>query len=294
MGGSGEALAALLLELGFDPRDEATDGRELRAEALDALFALPSVRVRALLDWFLAAARPRLSVKRQLSTREYALFRALLRGEHGGFLSDEQLAAEEAASERQQQRETLDEVLERRARLEGEVETLERRLEAAEQRNERLTRLVQRETERSDRDARESARRTREEETAMVAGRGKATVDWSGSDIDAMAERLASGHEDVQNLDPAGSLVAADPQAKWKQLLYQQSLAPLLETERENLEKINTDVPKILAAMKQQPGQEDDYQPQQRTAWFFRSVDPQQLQLEEQDIYLYNRCVLSS
>lgn len=297
--GYGGALAALLLELGYDPEDAAC-GQEtapLRADALDALFGLPSMRVQAFLEWFLASARPRHSVKLQLrGASEYALFLALSHNKHGGLLSEEELVMEEMAGQEQQQHadESLDELMAQKTRLEGDVNKLERRLRLAEEKNVRLAKLVQKQTARSDADAHAAGKRRRAQETSVandsvVARSALAAVDLNGRDIDAMVEHLAATNF-VCEVDSLSVSHSPETHVDWREFVYQQSLTKLLDTERENLEQINTDVPKILAAMKKQAETQQEQQNRQKTAWFFHNVDPQQLQLQEQDIYVYNRC----
>ncbi|KAJ0399514.1 hypothetical protein P43SY_002179 [Pythium insidiosum] len=153
--GYGRAMVDLLASLGYH---EA----ELRADQLEWLFGLPSMRVQAFLDWLLTSIRPRHSVRRQLSgPRDYEIYRALLRGDVGrGLLAGDALQRAELSCEQdwasQSQRRplaggdrdaaSLDAMDAANSALELEIAALERKLRVAHERNDRLAKLVQRST----------------------------------------------------------------------------------------------------------------------------------------------------
>lgn len=298
--GYGGALAALLAELGCDIP-------ELDAESLDSLFGLPSVRVQAFLEWFLASVRPRHSVKRELQgSREYELFLALLRGEHGGLLNEEQLAMEEAAIQMSEDGAvSLDELLADNEALATDVARLERRLQLAEQKNERLAQLVQRETRQSDLRMQHEKQRERDAVSLYFqdidgvanAHRSLDEPTWTevANNVDAILLSLVvaappDGSEDA--VMEEATVDAVDTKANGStrgDLLYQQSLHALLDIERDNMHKLQAEVPKILAAMSVANGKDAETTKTQPVAWL-QDADPQQLQLREQDIPLYNRC----
>ncbi|KAJ0399647.1 hypothetical protein ATCC90586_001902 [Pythium insidiosum] len=153
--GYGRAMVDLLASLGYH---EA----ELRADQLEWLFGLPSMRVQAFLDWLLTSIRPRHSVRRQLSgPRDYEIYCALLRGDVGrGLLAGDALQRAELSCEQdwasQSQRRplaggdrdaaSLDAMDAANSALELEIAALERKLRVAHERNDRLAKLVQRST----------------------------------------------------------------------------------------------------------------------------------------------------
>lgn len=144
--GYGGAFVALLAELGYDRGD-------LSAEMFDALFALPSMRVQAFLEWFLVSVTPRQSVVRQLGENDYALYAAILDGSHDGLLGQQHglLAGNElAAQERMcqadvlQEDESLDALLAQNTGLEHEIAQLEAQLQRANARNDKIAIVMQR------------------------------------------------------------------------------------------------------------------------------------------------------
>ncbi|GLD95893.1 hypothetical protein PINS_up004571 [Pythium insidiosum] len=170
--GYGRAMVDLLSSLGYDES-------ELRADQLEWLFGLPSMRIQAFLDWLLTSIRPRHSVRLQLAgARDYEIYRALLRGDMGrGILSGDALQRAElsceqdwAAQQQQQQRPlvgddraamtSLDAMDAANDALEAEIAALERKLRVANARNDRLAKLVQRSTLDVDRQTRHRQQQT--------------------------------------------------------------------------------------------------------------------------------------
>lgn len=145
----GSALAARLAELGYDRGD-------LSAELLDALFALPSVRVQAFLEWFLAALGPRQSLALQLDAGDLQLYAALLDGGRSdALLRGEELEAQESALLADARaHESLDEMLAHNAALEREVAQLEAQLQRVGSKSDKIAKMVQRATARADSSAR--------------------------------------------------------------------------------------------------------------------------------------------
>lgn len=143
--GYGGALVALLAELGYDRGD-------LSAEMFDALFALPSMRVQAFLEWFLASITPRHSVVRQLDgVNDCALYTAILddglMGQHGLLTGDALIAQERVCQADAQRDESLDKLLAQNAELEHEVAQLEAQLQHVNTKNDKINRMVQRKTQ---------------------------------------------------------------------------------------------------------------------------------------------------
>lgn len=80
------AVVVLLQQLGYDGREP------LREDLFAGLFGLPSVRVQAFLDWLITSVQPRMAVRHRLTgDLEYALYKALVAGEHGGLLDGKAL-----------------------------------------------------------------------------------------------------------------------------------------------------------------------------------------------------------
>lgn len=147
--GSGSALAAQLADLGYDRGD-------LSPELLDALFALPSPRVQAFLEWFLTAITPQHSVASQLqrNERDYTIYTALLDKQlnHGLLLDDDELQAQERAcrTDVEQQSESLETLVRQNADLELDIAQLEAQLELLNAKNDRVTKVVERMTVKTD------------------------------------------------------------------------------------------------------------------------------------------------
>lgn len=141
----GAAFVALLAELGYDRGD-------LSAEMFDALFALPSMRVQAFLEWFLASVTPRQSVLRQLGSAggasDYALYTALLDGslteQHGLLTGDELVVQERLCQVDAQRDESLDALLAQNAGLEHEIAQLEAQVQRINAKNDKIAAIVQR------------------------------------------------------------------------------------------------------------------------------------------------------
>lgn len=86
------ALVALLQQLGYDGREP------LHEDLFAGLFGLPSVRVQAFLDWLIASVQPRMAVRHRLAgEHEYALYKSLVAGDHGGLLDGNALDRAEMA-----------------------------------------------------------------------------------------------------------------------------------------------------------------------------------------------------
>lgn len=155
--GYGGAFVALLAELGYDRGDLST-------EMFDALFALPSMRVQAFLEWFLASVTPRQSVVRQLGESDYALYTAILDGsrdeflgQQHGLLTGDELAIQERTCQADVLREdeSLDALLAQNAGLEHEIAQLEAQLQRANARNDKIATMVQRKMQQMEAHARE-------------------------------------------------------------------------------------------------------------------------------------------
>ncbi|RLN89307.1 hypothetical protein BBJ28_00017915 [Nothophytophthora sp. Chile5] len=275
--GYGGAFAALLADLGYD------EG-ELHGESFDALFSLPSVRVQAFLSWFLASIRPRHAARAQLGgASDYALFQALQRGEYGGLLSEEALVMEEMASangqQQEQQEETLDELQATNVELESELRMLERQLQRTSAKNDKLE--VQMDTTS---DCRQPNFQTR-----------KATL---GLEIDALLDQLAVTTED-EKMDGSNGR----PDAEGKRFLYQQPLDDMRDAEARRLGEIHAQISTIISGTTQENGETTAalaasvsngemaaglVSPERRG----HQMDPRQLELQEQDLLLYNRCCM--
>ncbi|RLN10569.1 hypothetical protein BBJ28_00019594 [Nothophytophthora sp. Chile5] len=279
--GYGGAFAALLADLGYD------EG-ELHAESFDALFSLPSVRVQAFLSWFLASIRPRHAVRTQLGgASDYVLFQALQRGGYGGLLSEEALVMEEMASangqQQEQQEETLDELQAANVELESELRALERQLQRTNAKNDKLEAQLLAEVDTTS-DCRQPNFQTR-----------KATL---GLEIDALLDQLAVTTKDEKMDGSSGR-----PNAEGKRFLYQQPLDNMRDAEARSLGEIHAQISTIISGTTQQNGETMAALvasvPNGEMAAGFTSperrsheMDPRQLELQEQDLLLYNRCCM--
>ncbi|KAF1315516.1 hypothetical protein FI667_g16000, partial [Globisporangium splendens] len=279
--GYGGAFVALLLELGYD-------GAQLNTEMFDALFGLPSMRIQAFLEWFLASIKPRHSVARQLQNpNDYAIYSALMNDDQGiagaqqqqrGLLGGKALEAAELAcqldaQQHQGESASLDATRAQNAALEQEIARLEAQLQRLHTKNDKVTKMVQKTTLLADAHVRHHQKNSTEKEhfkCLLTDMQAPCIVDKIAVSKQHAAKELSVQMDNIlsyllttatsasnSSMDPPSSAPGfsreqqrRNANVQWETFVYQQSLSQLQDAELHNMDAIKAKVASIVTRCK--------------------------------------------